>query len=68
MIHNVFNEDLLTQCRELQLKEQYIELALLLNIINEKEGYKVEKVQDHRKQEQSMQFLVYWKEYENEHD
>ena len=68
MIHNVFNEDLLTQCRELQLKEQYIELALLLNIINEKEGYKVEKVQDHRKQEQSMQFLVYRKEYENEHD
>ena len=68
MIHNVFNEDLLTQCRELQLKEQYIEPTLLLNIINEKEGYKVEEVQNHRKQGQSMQFLVYWKEYENEHN
>jgi len=45
-----------------------MEPALLLNIINEKEGYEVEEVQNHRKQGQSIQFLVYWKEYENEHD
>ena len=49
MIHNVFNEDLLTRCRELQFKEQYIEPAPLLTIINEKKEYKVEEVWKHRK-------------------
>jgi len=42
--------------------------ALLLDIINEKEEYKVEKVQNHRKQGYSTQFLVHWKGYRNEYN
>ena len=49
MIHDVFNEDLLTRCRELQFKEQHMELATLFTIINEEEKYKVEEVWKHRK-------------------
>ena len=42
--------------------------ALLLNIINKEKEYKVEEVQNYRKQGYSMQFLVYWKRYENEYN
>ena len=48
-IHNVFNEDLLTQYREPQFKEQYMDPAPLPEIINEEEKYKVEKVWNYRK-------------------
>jgi len=41
MIHNVFNEDLLTRYKESHFPEQHIELASLLDIINEKEEYEV---------------------------
>jgi len=58
MIHNVFNEDLLTYCKEPQFQGQHMDLALLLTIINEEEEYKVEEVRKHRKQEQKTQFLV----------
>ena len=68
MIHNVFNEDLLTQCKEPQYKDQHIELALLLDIINEKEEYKVEEIKKHRKKRWETQYLVHWKGYENEHN
>jgi len=67
-IHNVFNENLLTQCMEPKFKDQYEELAPLLTIINEKEEYKVEEVRKHRKQGRGIQYLVYWKGYRNEHD
>jgi len=46
----MFNEDLLTQYKEFQFKGQHIEPALPLNIINEEKEYKVEKVQNYRKQ------------------
>jgi len=36
-----------------------MELVLLPDIINEKEEYEVEEVQNHRKQGCNMQFLVY---------
>ena len=36
MIHNVFNEDLLTQCRKPQFIGQYMELTPLPDIINKK--------------------------------
>jgi len=49
MIHNVFNEDVLTQCVELKFKEQYDELAPPPTIINEEEKYEVEEVRKHRK-------------------
>ena len=49
MIHNVFNENLLTRCKELQFKGQHIEPALPPTIINEEEEYKVEEVWKHRK-------------------
>jgi len=45
----MFNEDLLTRCREPWFKEQHMELTLLLDIVNEKEEYEVEKVRNHRK-------------------
>jgi len=37
MIHNMFNKDLLTQCREPQFKEQYMKLALPPDIVNKEE-------------------------------
>ena len=48
MIHNMFNKDLLTQCRESHFKGQHMNPALL-EIINEEEEYEVEKVWNHRK-------------------
>ena len=44
IIHNVFNKDLLTRCKELQFKGQHMELTPLPIIINEEEEYKVEEV------------------------
>jgi len=49
MIHNVFNEDLLTRCREPHYQGQHMELAPPPMIINEEEEYEVEEVQKHRK-------------------
>jgi len=40
----VFNEDLLTRCREPHYKGQHMEPAPPPTIINEEEEYKVEKV------------------------
>ena len=50
MIHNMFNEKLLIQCRDPQFKGQYMEPISTLNIINEKEKYEVEKIRNYRKQ------------------
>jgi len=44
MIYNIFNEDLLTKYREPYFKEQYMESASPLMIINKEEEYKVKKV------------------------
>ena len=49
MIHNVFNEDLLTWCKVPQFKEQYMDLAPPLDIINEEEEYEVEEIRNYRK-------------------
>ena len=49
MIHNVFNEDLLTRYVELKFKGQHEEPAPLPTIINEEEEYEVEEVREHRK-------------------
>ncbi len=49
MIHNMFNENLLTQCKEPQFKGQYMKLASPLDIINEKEEYEVEEIRKHQK-------------------
>ena len=68
MIYDVFNEDLLTQCKEPQYKSQHVELALLPNIINDEEEYKVEEIGKHWKKGQGTQYLVHWKEYGNKHD
>jgi len=50
IIHNMFNEDLLTRYKELQFKEQHMEPAPPPMIINEEEKYKVEEVRKYRKQ------------------
>jgi len=68
MIHNVFNEDLLTKCKESYYQGQHIEPAPPPMIINKEEEYKVEEVQKHRKQGRGTQYLVHWKGYGDEHD
>ena len=54
IIHNVFNKDLLTKCKEMQFKGQYMKLASPPTIINKEEEYEVEEVQKHRKQDKRM--------------
>jgi len=49
MIHDVFNEDLLTQCKEPQYKGQHVEPAPPPDIINEKEEYEVEEIRKYQK-------------------
>jgi len=49
MIHNMFNEDLLTKCRKPYFKGQHMNLASQPTIINEEEEYEVEEVRKHRK-------------------
>ena len=68
MIHNVFNKDLLTECKVPQFKGQHMDLTPLLTIINEKKEYEVEEVQKHRKQDRGIQYLVHWKDYGDDHD
>jgi len=48
MIHNVFNEDLLTRCVEPKFQGQRRNPAPPLVIINEEEEYEVEEVRKHR--------------------
>ena len=42
VIHNMFNKNLLTQCKKPQFKGQHIDPAPPPDIINEKEEYRVE--------------------------
>jgi len=58
-IHNVFNEDLLTQCDEPKFKGQHKEPALPPTIVNEKKEYKVEEIRKHMKQGRGTQYLMY---------
>jgi len=68
MIHNVFNENLLTQCVEPKFKGQHKEPAPPPVIINEEEEYEVEEVRKHRTQGRGTQYLVHWKGYGDEHN
>ena len=68
MIHNVFNEDLLTQCVEPKFKRQHEGPAPPPMIINNEEKYEIEEVRKHRKQERETQYLVHWKGYKDEHN
>ena len=47
MIYDMFNEDLLIQCKEPQYKGQHVEPAPLPDIINEEEEYEVEEIRKH---------------------
>ena len=47
MIYNMFNEDLLAQCKKSQYKSQHVELAPLSDIINKKKEYEVEEIRKH---------------------
>jgi len=51
MIHDIFNKDLLTRCRELHSPGQHMEPAPPPDIINEEEEYKAEEIRKYRKQE-----------------
>ena len=59
IIHDVFNEDLLTQYKELQYKGQYMEPALLPDIINKEKEYKVKEIRKHWKKGWGTQHLVH---------
>ena len=59
IIHNIFNEDLLTRCVEPKFQEQHKDPASLPIIINEEEEYEVEEVWKHRTQGQGTQYLVH---------
>ena len=59
MIYDVFNEDLLTRCKEPHYQGQHMEPAPQPTIINEDEDYTVEEVWKHRKEERGMQYLVH---------
>ena len=50
MIHNIFNEDLLTWCMEPKFKGQHMKLVPSPMIINEEEEYEIEEVRKHWKQ------------------
>jgi len=50
IIHNMFNEDLLTRCNKPQFKRQHVELAPLPpTIMNKEEKYEVKEVWKYRK-------------------
>jgi len=66
MIHNIFNKNLLTKWREPKFQKQKNMLLPLPEIINEEEEYEIEAIRKHRKQKNSIQYLVYWKKYSNE--
>ena len=68
MIHNVFNEDLLTQCVEPKFQGQRRNPAPPLVIINEEEEYEVEEVRKYRTQGWGTQYLVHWKGYGDKHN
>ena len=68
MIHDVFNEDLLTRCRKPHYQEQHMEPVFPSIIINEEKEYEVEEVWKHRKQERGTQYLVHWKSYRDKHN
>jgi len=44
IIHNMFNKDLLTQCKEPHYKRQHVESAPPPTIVNEEEKYEVEEI------------------------
>ena len=68
MIHNIFNEDILTWCVEPKFKGQHEEPVPSPTIINEEEKYEIEEVRKHRKCKRKMQYLVDWKGYGDKHD
>ena len=68
VIHNIFNENLLTQYMEPKFKSQHKEPVLPPTIINKEKEYKVKEVRKHRKQDRGTQYLVYWKSYRDKHD
>ena len=45
----MFNEDLLTWCKELQYKGQHMEPIPPPDIINEEEEYEIEKIRKYQK-------------------
>ena len=49
IIHNIFNEDLLTRCMEPKFKGQHMEPAPPPTIINEEKEYEIEEIRKHRK-------------------
>jgi len=59
MIYNVFNEDLLTRCRESYYKRQHMEPAPPPTIINKEKEYEVKEVWKYRKQGREIQYLVH---------
>jgi hypothetical protein len=68
VIHDVFNEDLLTKCQMAEYKCQEKAPPLTPDIIEGEEEFEIEEVQGHHKQGKGIQYLVHWKGYSNKKD
>jgi hypothetical protein len=68
LIHDVFNERLITPYHETSFKLQKKDPPPPPDIMNDEEHYEVEKIRGVRKKGRGMQYLVHWKGYPNEED
>ncbi len=68
IIHDVFNEALLTPHKKPSFKIQDKPTPPPPEIINEEEEYEVEEIRGHRQRGRGTQYLVHWKGYNNEED
>lgn len=68
IIHDVFNEALLTPHEKPSFKIQDKPTPPPPEIINEEEEYEVEEIRGHRRRGRGTQYLVHWKGYNNEED
>jgi transposase InsO family protein len=68
VIHDVFNEALLTPHHGPEFDIQQAPLPPPPEIINGEEEWEVEEIRDHRRRGNGMQYLVHWKGYPDEED
>jgi len=68
VIHNVFNEALLSPFSGPEFDSQRNEPPPPPDILNDEEEYEVEEIRGQRKRGRGTQYLVHWKGYTDEHD
>jgi hypothetical protein len=68
IIHDVFNEVLLTPHEKPQYRIQEKPTPPPPDIINEEEEFEIEEIRGHRRRGRGTQYLVHWKGYNDEED